>query len=83
MLHEYPDGSISLYGNGSKLHFRKMYDRVQPIEQGQTVPSERISFILEFIKENQEVRQTRRSTRCPRKRHLESASSIQKQVLPV
>lgn len=53
MLHEYPDGSISLNYNNRKLQFRTLYDRVRPIEQGRVVPSERIASTLELIKAQQ------------------------------
>lgn len=73
-LHEYPDGSISLNYNNQKLQFKKLYDRVCPIEQGRVVPSERIASTLELIKAQQkEIEKTyKRSNRYPRKRHLEA-----------
>src|SRR5207245_3291288 len=49
MLHEYPNGSISLCHKNRKLQFSKMFDRVDPIEQGKVVPNERLGAILEFI----------------------------------
>ncbi|MBL0941322.1 MAG: ISNCY family transposase [Alphaproteobacteria bacterium] len=70
MLHEYPNGSISLNYKGRKLQFSKMFDRVKPIEQGEVIPNERLGAVLEFIKENQNKRSYTRSTRCPGKRHL-------------
>jgi hypothetical protein len=82
MLHEYPEGSISLFDNDRKLHFKKMYDRVQPEEQGQVVPSERIASILELIKEDQNGRHYKRSTGCPKRRHLESMRLVAQSTSP-
>ena len=71
MLHEYSDGNISLKYNGNMLRFSKLYDKVEPIEQGKVVPNERLDFVLEFIKEKQKGKEYKRSTRCPGKRHLD------------
>ena len=70
MLHEHSDGSISLNYQGKKLRFSKLYDKVAPIEQGKVVPNERLDFVMESIKELQIGREFKRSTACPRKRHL-------------
>jgi hypothetical protein len=70
ILHEYSDGSISLNYEGRKLNFRKLYDKVPSIEQGKVVPNERLDPILQFIRERQKGVEYKRSTCCPRKRHL-------------
>ncbi|KIE04847.1 hypothetical protein NF27_FO00020 [Candidatus Jidaibacter acanthamoeba] len=70
MLHEYSDGSISLNYEGKKIKFNQLYDRVNLIEQGKTVPNERLDAMMTIIKEMQKGKEYKRSTRCPSKRHL-------------
>lgn len=70
MLHEYPDGSISLYHKNRKIRFTKMYDKDKPI-QGEIVTNKRLDHILEFAKNNYAHLTTpKRSGNCPGKRHL-------------
>lgn len=61
MLHEYPDGSITLNYQGDRIAFRKLYDKVEPIEQGEIVPNERLDAIMHFLKEKQNMRPFKRS----------------------
>jgi len=70
MLYEYPEGSISLYAQGKKLKFRKLFDRVGPAIQGEVVENERLSAVLAYIKKDQEKRVMQRSARSLRKQHL-------------
>lgn len=71
MLYEYPDGAISLNAGSRKLIFRKLYDRVSSTIQGRVVENKRLADVLEYIKKEQGKRTISRSTRCPRRRHLE------------
>jgi hypothetical protein len=71
MLHEYHDGSISLNYEGKKLTFSKLYDKVTPVEQGAVVPNERLDSIMRLITEKQNIQPFKRSTSCPRKKHLD------------
>jgi hypothetical protein len=70
MLHEYPDGSISLYNGATNLKFSKLYDRVAPVVQGAVVTNERIASLMNVIKTQQVDRKYKRSTRCPRRNHV-------------
>lgn len=56
MLHEYP-GSISLNYQGKPISFSKLYDKVEPVEQGMVVSNERPGLYHEFPK-----RKTRQET---------------------
>lgn len=81
MLHEYPDGTISLNHEGRRLNFTQMYDRVkEPTLQGRTVPNERISSVLEMIEKGQKERKYKRSTGCPRRNHLVAPSPKKAEV---
>lgn len=75
MLHEYPDGSISLNYRNKAINFSKLYDKVKPVEQGAVVPNERLDHIINFLKEKQEKLQFKRSTACPRKKHLNTSNN--------
>lgn len=70
MLHEYPDGSITLNYQGKSIGFTKLYDKVEPVEQGMVVPNERLDSIIDFLKEKQAKRQVKRISSAPSKRHL-------------
>jgi len=70
VVYEYPDGSISLFSKGRRISSRKIYDKVAPIIQGEVVPNNRLDYVMEFMKKNQELKEIKRSKRCPRKTHL-------------
>ena len=78
MLHEYPDGSITLNYEGKNIKFRRLFDRVGPAIQGEIVENHRLAAVLDYIKNDQEIRVMTRSTRCPRKTHLGIPSPTQK-----
>lgn len=78
MLHEYPDGSITLNYEGKNIIFRKLFDRVGPAIQGEIVENHRLAAVLDYIKNDQEIRVMTRSTRCPSKTHLGIHSPTQK-----
>ncbi|WP_053332658.1 ISNCY family transposase [Candidatus Jidaibacter acanthamoebae] len=77
MLHEYSDGSLSLNYNGKKIKFSRLYDKVAPIEQGKTVPNERLDAMMVIIKEMQKGKEFKRSISCPSKSHLGIIHEVQ------
>lgn len=78
MLHEYPDGSITLNYEGKNIMFRKLFDRVGPAIQGEIVENHRLAAVLDYIKNDQEIRVMTRSNSCPSKTHLGIPSPTQK-----
>jgi hypothetical protein len=79
-LHEYPDGTIALYYEGRELKYRKLYDRVNQVVQGDIVPNKRIEQTLELIKNMQQLKEITRSSNAPRKRHLGFNYKTKKQL---
>lgn len=69
-LFEYPDGNIELFHKGKYLKFSKIYDRVLHEVQENITPNKRIEQTLEILKNIQQFRGIKRSTRAPTKRHL-------------
>ena len=55
---------------GRKIKHRVLFDRVGPAFQGAVVENERLSSILEYIKNDQEKRVLQRSKSSLRKQHL-------------
>ena len=65
---DYPDGRLAICYHGVELAYR-IFDKIQPVDQGAIVENKRLGAALAFIRDEQLRREPlRRSAKAPRRR---------------
>ena len=69
IVFDYHNGSIKIKHKNKELKF-KVFDKLQRVNQGQTVENMRLGAVLNYVKKKQEIRDEKRSQSVPSRQHL-------------
>lgn len=75
-IFDFPNGSIKIKHEDKELPY-SIFDKIRRVDQGQIVENKRLGNALKFIKEKQDERDEKRSTKCPSRVHLGKSSTTE------